>query len=78
LRLDTTCRGYDGDLKGETIEVRRQSPEDTCSTDMFVQIRWHGRAMAVPLSKLAGEDVDESTAEAIGDWHYCVAQGYCI
>jgi hypothetical protein len=45
---------------------------------MFVQIRWHGRAMAVPLSKLAGEDVDESTAEAIGDWHYCVAQGYCI
>ncbi|MGD0225063.1 MAG: calcium-binding protein [Terriglobia bacterium] len=23
-------------------------------------------------------DVDESTAEAIADWHYWVAQGYCF
>jgi hypothetical protein len=23
-------------------------------------------------------DPDESTAEAIGDWHYWVAQGYCL
>jgi hypothetical protein len=33
----------------------------------------HGGA---PLSQLAAVDVDESTAEAIGDWHYWVAQGY--
>jgi len=65
-------------LKGETVEVRRMAPEDACFTDMLVQIRWHGRAMAVPLSQLAGVDVDESTAEAIGDWHYWVAQGYCF
>ena len=50
--------------------------EDACKHDMLVQIRWQGRKMAVPLSQLAA-DADESTQEAIGDWHYWVAQG-CI
>ena len=61
---------------GETVEVRRMAPEDACSADMLVLIRWQGRKMAVPLSQLAAIDPDESTAEAIGDWHYWVAQGY--
>jgi hypothetical protein len=64
--------------KGETVEVRRMAPEDACSSDMLVLIRWHGRNMAVPLSQLIAIDKDESTAEAIGDWHYWVAQGYCF
>ncbi len=34
--------------------------------------------MAVPLSQLAGMNVDESTAEAIADGNYWVAQGYCF
>jgi DNA invertase Pin-like site-specific DNA recombinase len=29
-------------------------------------------------SQLIGIDVDESTAEAIADWHYWGAQGYCF
>jgi Calcium binding len=44
---------------------------------MLVLIRWHGRTMAVPLSQLVAID-PESTAEAIGNWHYWVAQGYCF
>jgi Calcium binding len=64
--------------KGETVEVRRLAPEDVCSTDMLVQVRWQGRTVAVPLSQLAGVRVDESTAEAIADWQYWVAQGYCF
>ena len=48
----------------------------SCEHDMLVQIRWQGRKMAVPLSQLAAIDPDESTKEAIGDWHYWVAQGY--
>jgi hypothetical protein len=52
------------------------APEDACSADMLVLIRWQGRKMAVPLSQLAVIDPDQSTAEAIGDWHYWVAQGY--
>lgn len=64
--------------KGEAAEVLRMAPEDCRKHDMFVLIRWHGRKMAVPLSQLAPIDPDESTAEAIGDWHYWVAQGYCL
>jgi hypothetical protein len=52
------------------------APEDVCSADMLVLIRWQGIKMAVPLSQLAAINPDESTAEAIGDWHYWVAQGY--
>ena len=53
----------------ETVEVHRMAPEDACSTDMLVLIRWHGRVMAVPLSQLTPIDPDEATTEAIADWH---------
>ena len=62
--------------KGETVEVLRMAPEDACSADMLVLIRWQSRTLAVPLSQLAAVDPDDSTAEAIADWHYWVAQGY--
>jgi hypothetical protein len=62
--------------KGETVKVRALAPEDACASDMLVQIRWQGRTMAVPLSQLAATAPDESTEEAIGDWHYWVSQGY--
>ena len=64
--------------KGETVEVRRMAPEEACSSDMLVLICWQGRNMAVPLSQLVAIDAGESTTEAIGDWHYWVAQGYCF
>jgi hypothetical protein len=62
--------------KGETADVRGLAPEDSCAHDMLVLIRWHGRNVAVPLSQLSAIDADESTIEAIGDWHYWLAQGY--
>ncbi len=64
--------------KGETVEILRMAGEDACEHDILVQIRWQGRKMAVPLSQLVAVDPDESTDEAIGDWHYWVAQGYCL
>jgi hypothetical protein len=64
--------------KGETVEVRCMAPEDACTGDMLVLIRWQSRNLAVPLAQLAAIDADESTSEAIGDWHYWVAQGYCF
>jgi hypothetical protein len=64
--------------KGEAVEVLRMAGEDLCEHDMLVQIRWQGRKMAVPLSQLIAIDPDESTKEAIGDWHYWVTQGYCL
>jgi hypothetical protein len=45
---------------------------------MLVQIQWQGRTMAVPLSQLTATDPDEQACEAINDWHYWVAQGYCF
>jgi hypothetical protein len=62
--------------KSETVEVLRMAPEVSCSADMLVLIRWQGRKLAVPLSQLAAIDADQSTADAIGDWHYWIAQGY--
>jgi len=64
--------------KGETVEVRGLAPEDSCAHDMLMLIRWHGRNVAVPLSQLTALDADESTVEAIGDWHYWLAQDYCL
>jgi hypothetical protein len=64
--------------KGEIGEVQGMAPEDACSADMLVLIRWQGRTMAVPLSQLIAVDADGSTSEAIGDWHYWLAQGYCF
>ncbi len=34
--------------KGETVEVRCLEPENACSTDILVLIRWQGRNMAAP------------------------------
>jgi hypothetical protein len=62
--------------KGETVEVQRLAPEEACSSNMLVLIRWHNRNVAVPLSQLIAINVDKSTDEAIGNWHYWVAQGY--
>ena len=64
--------------KGETVEVQRMAPEEACSADMLVLIRWQGRDMAVPLSQLTPLDAEKSTSEAIGDWLYWVTQGYCF
>jgi len=64
--------------KGETVEVRGLAPEDSCAHDMLVLIRWHGRHVAVPLPQLTVFGADESTTEAIADWHYWLAQGYCF
>src|SRR4029077_12556063 len=64
--------------KGEIVEVQGMAPEDACSAEMLVLIRWHDRTMAVPLSQLVAIKPDQSTVEAIGDWHYWVAQGYCF
>jgi hypothetical protein len=42
----------------------------------FCSLRWQSRNLAAPLSQLVATDADESTSEAIGDWHYWAAQGY--
>jgi hypothetical protein len=43
---------------------------------MLVMVRWQRGKVAVPLSQLIPIDPNDSTAEAIDDWHYWVTQGY--
>jgi hypothetical protein len=64
--------------KGEAVDVLRMAVADLCEDDMLVQIRWQGSKMAVPLSHLSAIDPEESTKEAVGDWNYWIAQGYCL
>ena len=42
--------------KGETVQVLRMAVEDACEHDMFVQIRWQGRKIAIRLSQLDAID----------------------
>jgi len=65
-------------LKGETVEVQGMAPEEACSTDMLVLIRWQRRTMAVPLSQLQAIKGNKATNEAIADWHYWMRQGSCF
>ena len=65
-------------LKGETIEVRGMAPEEACSGDMLVLIKWQGRTMAVPFAQLQAVKGNKATGEALADWHYWLAQGYCF
>ena len=64
--------------KGEKVEVLRMAPDEACATDMLVLVRWQSRKLAIPLTQLTAIDPDDSTEEAIGDWHYWVAQGYLL
>ena len=61
---------------GEVVEVTGMAPAEDCDHDMLVDVQWQGRRLAVPLAQLEGVAVDDTTEEAIGDWHYWVARGY--
>ena len=64
--------------KGDSVEIRKMAPEDSCSADMLVMTRWSNRQIAVPLSQLKPIGADESTTQAIEDWLYWIAQGNCF
>ncbi|HEX5435863.1 MAG TPA: calcium-binding protein [Gemmatimonadaceae bacterium] len=64
---------------GERVTVTGMAPESECEHEMFVLIRWHDRALAVPLAQLevrGMRGVDAKTREAVADWHYWLDQGY--
>jgi hypothetical protein len=61
---------------GGEVKVVGMAPEDDCMHEMFVEIEWSGRTLAVPLSQIAPVQTDDKTQEAVEDWHYWVAQGY--
>ena len=59
----------------EQVSVVQMSGEDYCEHDMFVDISWNGKTLAIPLASIKPLDADAETEEAIGDWHYWVKRG---
>ena len=63
----------------ERVTVSAMAPEEECQHEMFVQIRWQDRLLAVPLAQLEVRGmraVDARTRDAVADWHYWLEQGY--
>lgn len=62
---------------GDEIETLGMAPESDCQHEMFVEMRWERRTLAVPLAQVKPiAKTDEDTQEAVADWHYWVARGY--
>jgi len=65
--------------KGDKVEVIGVLDEGWDNpSEIFVRIKWQGRKLGVPLAQLEGVEVNNQTADAIADWHYWCAQGYCF
>lgn len=63
--------------KGDDIEVVGMAPESECEHEMFVEIRWEKRALAIPLAQVQPiPKTDADTKEAVEDWHYWMNRGY--
>ena len=61
---------------GQVVNVLGMAPEEECESEMFVMISHADDSLAVPLAQLESMSKDQDTKEAVGDWHYWLAQGY--
>ena len=62
--------------QGDEVEVKGMAPSSECEHEMFVEMRWGKRNLAVPLSQLEVIEADKQTKEAVADWHYWISRGY--
>ena len=82
LRLKPEVLTYDMENKrtllelGERVMVVGMAGEDYCEHEMYVDVSWKGKVLAVPLVQLNPLDADEDSIEATGDWHYWSKRGY--
>jgi hypothetical protein len=61
---------------GEKVTVTQMFGEDYCGHEMYVDISWNEKALAVPLVQLKPVDADDDTTEAVEDWLYWKSRGY--
>ena len=61
----------------DEVEVIGMPDESECEHEMFVTIPWEKDGLAVPLAQLKPiSETDQSTKQAVADWHYWVQMGY--
>jgi hypothetical protein len=64
---------------GEKVEILSMLDEGWDEpSEIFVLARWRGRELGLPLVQLEGIEVSDHTAQAIADWRYWCARGYCL
>jgi|SRR5271157_2957276 hypothetical protein len=62
--------------KGETVKAIALSDIEPCLHEMFIDVEWSGRTLAVPLEQLKQVKTNKKTFEAIEDWRYWKKTGY--
>jgi hypothetical protein len=62
--------------KGKEVDAVGLAPADECESEMFITVPWEKRALAVPLALLAPIRAEQTTQQAVSDWHYWIEQGY--
>ncbi|MCI5165277.1 MAG: calcium-binding protein [Candidatus Electrothrix sp. GM3_4] len=65
-------------LVDEEVEVVSEAPAQECKKELFVEIQWKERKLAVPLSQLAAVDADSIAEQIVQDWQYWVQRGYAF
>ena len=61
---------------GEQVRVVAMAPEDDCTSEVYVFVKYGRSKLAVPLGQLDCHTSDENTSQAVADWHYWQARGY--
>ncbi len=61
---------------GDEVDVIGMAPEEECEREMFVTMRWERRGLAVPLVQLEVIHADDTTHQAVEDWHYWRDRGH--
>jgi hypothetical protein len=56
--------------------ARREHLIIYCEHEMYVDVTWRDKTLAVPLAQIIPLDSDEDSTEAVEDWHYWVNRGY--
>jgi Calcium binding len=63
--------------RGEQVEITGMFDDELHEpVEIFVNVRWQRRQMAVPLRQLEGVHLSPESAQAIADWHYWCSRGY--
>ena len=61
---------------GERVTVLQMAGEDNCEHEMYVDVLWRDKTLAIPLAQLNPLNANDDSLEAVGDWHYWVNQGF--
>ena len=51
----------------ERVSAIKMSGEDICSNEMYIDVTWSGKVLAISLAKINPLDADDDTVEAVGD-----------